>query len=74
MNCVTARARVCAQTWALGALPLGGVRLWFPIGLTGNLSMPLVYSAARALGAGAMSLPFAYGTAGVVLLVFAAAA
>lgn len=67
-------ARVCVQIWALGALPLGGVRLWFPIGLAGTIAMPLVYAAARALGAGAMSLPFAYGGAHVLSLAFAATA
>jgi O-antigen/teichoic acid export membrane protein len=67
-------ARVCVQIWALGALPLGGVRLWFPIGLAGTIGMPLVYIAARALGAGTMSLPYAYGGAHVLSLAFTAAA
>jgi len=67
-------ARVCVQIWALGALPLGGVRLWFPIGLAGTLAMPLVYVAARALGAGTMSLPWAYGGAHVLSLAFTATA
>jgi len=67
-------ARVCVQTWALGALPLGGVRLWFPIGVAGTVAMPLTYAAARALGAGAMSLPCAYAGAHVLSLAFAAVA
>ena len=65
-------ARVGVQTWALGALPLGGVRLWIPIGLAGTVSMPLVYVVARSLGAGAMSLPYAYGGAHVLSLAFTA--
>ena len=66
-------ARVSTQTWALGALPLGGVRLWFPIGVVAASSMPLAYTAARALGAGAMSLPYAYAAAHLLSLAFAAA-
>ena len=66
--------KVGVQTWALGALPLAGVRLWFPIGLAGTVSMPLVYTAARVMGAGAMSLPFAYGVAGLLSLAFTALA
>jgi O-antigen/teichoic acid export membrane protein len=65
-------ARVCMQTWALGALPLGGPRLWFTVGIAGAVSMTPLYAAARALGAGAMSLPLAYGGANVVALAFAA--
>ena len=65
-------ARVCMQTWALGALPLGGPRLWFTVGIAGAVSMTPMYGAARALGAGAMSLPLAYGGANVVALAFAA--
>jgi O-antigen/teichoic acid export membrane protein len=65
-------AKVCVQIWGLGALPLAGVRLWFPIGVAGTIAMPLVYMGARAAGAGVMSLPFAYGGAQVLSLAFAA--
>jgi O-antigen/teichoic acid export membrane protein len=66
-------ARVGVLTWGLGALPLGGVRLWFPIGIAPTIAMPLVYGMARALGAGAMSLPLAYGGANTLALAFTAA-
>jgi O-antigen/teichoic acid export membrane protein len=64
-------AKVGVQIWALGALPLAGVRLWFPIGLTQSISMPLTYAAARAAGAGDMSLPYAYGGAHLLSLAVA---
>lgn len=64
--------KVCMQTWALGALPLGGVRLWFPLGLVTIASMAIGYPLANRLGAGVMSLPYAYAASGLVALGFAA--
>lgn len=65
-------AKVALLTWALGALPLGGVRLWFPIGVSWPVGMVASYLAARAAGAHALSLPIAYGGAGLFSLTCAA--
>ena len=61
-------ARVAIQVWALGALPLGGIRLWVPIGLSLALGMVIGYTGAVMLGAGSMALPYAYAFAGALSL------
>jgi Na+-driven multidrug efflux pump len=58
--------KVGMQVWALGALSVGGVRLWAPIGFAYTATMALGYVLATHLGAGAYSLPYAYAAAGVV--------
>src|SRR5262249_10508777 len=65
-------AKVVIQTWALGALPLGGVRLWIPIGISWPAGMAIAYLAARAFGVTTLSLPIAYAGAGALSLAFAA--
>lgn len=65
--------RVATQTWALGALPLGGVRLWVPIGVAGWAGMVVVYVVARALGLGERSLAVAYAGGGLLALLVTAA-
>ncbi len=59
-------AKVGMQVWALGALPLGGTRLLFPIGISYPLAMAVAYRASTLAGAGAMSVAYAYAAAGVV--------
>lgn len=63
--------RVGVQAIALGSLPLGGARLWAMIGVVQPISLAGCYAAYAAAGAGPMSLPRAYATAGV--FTFAAA-
>jgi O-antigen/teichoic acid export membrane protein len=58
--------KVVLMTWSLGALPLGGVRLWVPIGVSWALGTLISYVIANAAGAGALSLPLAYAGAGVL--------
>jgi hypothetical protein len=65
-------ARVAMQTWALGSLPLGGVRLWLPIVLSTPVVLLVAYPVFLALGAGTASLPLAYATAGFATLAVAA--
>ena len=62
-------AKVCMQTWVVGALPLGGVRLYFPIGLSYPLATATAYVVGTRLGLGDLSLPVAYACAGVFALV-----
>jgi len=64
--------KVAMQVWALGALPLGGLRLWFPLGLAWPLGMAACYAAAHAAGAGAMELPYAYAGTGTLALALTA--
>ena len=63
--------KVAMQVWALGALSIGGVRLWAPLGLVYTGSLAAGYVAASRLGAGPLSLPYAYAAAGFTALVFA---
>ncbi len=60
--------RVATQAWALGSLPLGGRGLWFAIGVAQPLSLAGAYVLYASLGAGTMSLPWAYASAGIVTL------
>jgi hypothetical protein len=64
-------AKVGMQAWMLGALPLGGVRLFMPLGLAYVAAFAAGYAGATALGFGAMSLAAAYAFAGVFALVLA---
>lgn len=57
--------RVGLQAWALGSLPLGGARLWFPISLFFPVSLALTCAVFTATGAGLLSLPRAYAFAGL---------
>lgn len=65
-------ARVLVVAWALGALSLGGVRLWMPVGLATTAAIALAYAWATRAGWGALSLPAAYGLGTVVALGFTA--
>jgi Na+-driven multidrug efflux pump len=61
-------AKVAMQAWMFGALPLGGVRLFVPLGLSYPLAMALGYAGALRLGLGPMSVAAAYAFAGVTAL------
>ncbi len=61
-------AKVGMQAWMIGALPLGGVRLFFPLGISYVLAFAAGYAGALALGLGAMSLAAAYAFAGAFAL------
>jgi hypothetical protein len=56
--------KVAMQAWIFGSLPLGGVRLFFPLGASFAVGLAAGYIAARALGLGPMSLAAAYAFAG----------
>jgi Na+-driven multidrug efflux pump len=57
--------RIGLMTWALGSLPLGGARLWFPISLVFPVTLAIVYALFAASGAGLLSMPKAYASAGL---------
>jgi O-antigen/teichoic acid export membrane protein len=61
-------AKVGMQAWMFGALPLGGLRLFMPLGASYPLAMAVGYAAATALGAGRMSVPAAYAFAACTAL------
>ena len=61
-------AKVGMQAWMFGALPLGGVRLFLPLGVSYALALAGGYAGARALGLGPMSLAAAYAFAGTFAL------
>ncbi|HET9941085.1 MAG TPA: MATE family efflux transporter [Candidatus Eisenbacteria bacterium] len=63
--------RIAALTWSVGALPVGGRRLWVGIGTVWPIALAVAYAAFVRAGAGAMSLPFAYAAGGGVLLLVA---
>jgi O-antigen/teichoic acid export membrane protein len=63
--------RIGVQVWALGALPIGGVRLWVPIGLSGAAGLTIAYVIGVHAGAGALALPYAYAAAGGASLLVA---
>src|SRR5262249_58792827 len=50
--------RIAMQAWVLGALSVGGVRLWAPVGLGYTTAVAVGYALATRLGAGAYSLPY----------------
>jgi antigen flippase len=57
--------RIGLLTWALGSLPLGGARLWFPISLVFPAALAVAYVIFAASGAGPLSMPKAYAAAGL---------
>jgi hypothetical protein len=57
--------RIGLTTWALGSLPLGGARLWFRISLVFPVALAVSYAVFVACGAGPLSMPKAYATAGL---------
>jgi len=61
-------AKIAVQVWALGALPLGGVRLWLQVGAAVVFGMAAGYAGAVALGAGSLALPLAYAVSGTFSL------
>ena len=63
--------RVGMQVWMLGALPLGGVRLYTPIALSYPVTLVASYAALHAAGSGGQSLPKAYAAAGLVAFLVA---
>jgi hypothetical protein len=63
--------RVAVQTVGLGALAVGGTRLWFAIGVTQPIALAGAYLFFARAGTGAASLPYAYATAGWVSLAVA---
>jgi hypothetical protein len=63
--------KVAMQAWAIGALSVGGVRLWAPIGIGYVVTAAAGYVVASHLGAGVLSLPYAYAAAGVAGLTIA---
>ncbi len=65
--------RICMQVWMLGALPLGGVRLYAPVALSYPVSLVAAYAALHAAGAGERGLPQAYAAAGLASFLVAAA-
>ncbi len=56
--------RVGMNAWAVGALPIGGAKLWLPIGLLPSIGLALSYLALSGAGLGALSVPIAYVGAG----------
>lgn len=66
-------AKVAMQGWMFGALPLGGLRLFVPLGLSYTLALGLGYLAALAARVGPMSVAYAYAFAGTVALVISGA-
>lgn len=65
-------ARIGGQVWALGALPVGGIALWVPIGLATTLALAIAYAGFAGAGAGPLSLPLAYATGNLATLAFVA--
>jgi hypothetical protein len=57
--------RIGLTTWSLSSLPLGGAKLWFPINLVFPVTLAASYAVFTALGAGPLSMPRAYATAGL---------
>jgi hypothetical protein len=62
-------AKVAMQAWMFGALPLGGLRLFVPLGVSYPIAMGAGYLVALRLGLGPMSVAAAYAFAGVAALV-----
>ena len=57
--------RIGLMAWSLSSLPLGGARLWFPISVVFPATLAASYALFTSLGAGPLSLPKAYATAGL---------
>jgi Na+-driven multidrug efflux pump len=62
-------ARIAAQAWVIGALPLAGARTWIAIGLANDATLALTYVLLNAAGVGATSLPLAYGAGALATLI-----
>lgn len=62
--------RVGMNAWAVGALPIGGARLWLPIGLAPSIGLALSYALLSHAPLGTLSLPLAYAGAGLFSLCF----
>ncbi len=62
--------RVGMNVWALGALPVGGAKLWLPIALAPSVGLALSYAVLSRSLQGPMSLPFAYAGAGLFSLCY----
>jgi O-antigen/teichoic acid export membrane protein len=64
--------RVGMQVLLLGALPVGGLRLYAPIAIAFPVALAVSYAAFTATGSGTLSLPRAYAAAGVIAAIAAA--
>ena len=62
-------AKVEMQTWILGALPLRGPRQVVAIAIVYPIALAAAYAVFVAMGAGPISLAWAYATAGVTTLI-----
>jgi hypothetical protein len=62
--------RVGMNFWAVGALPIGGAKLWLPIGLSPSIGLALSYGILSHMNLGALTLPLAYCGAGLFSLCF----
>ena len=62
--------RVGMNAWAVGALPTGGAKLWLPIGVSPAIGLALSYAFLSHANLGTLSLPLAYGGAGLFSLCF----
>ncbi|HEU4724474.1 MAG TPA: hypothetical protein VFU59_04155 [Candidatus Eisenbacteria bacterium] len=65
--------RVAVQALGLGALAVGGTRLWFLIGVTQPVALAIAYAWISRGGAGTESLPLAYAAASWVNVLVALA-
>jgi len=63
--------RIGMNAWAVGALPVGGARLWAPIGLSTATGLAISYLFLSRAGVGTLSLPLSYVGAGLFSLLFA---
>jgi len=62
--------RISMNVWAIGALPIGGARLWLPIGLSPAIGLALSYAILSHMNLGTLTLPLAYSGAGLFSLCF----
>ncbi|HKW50430.1 MAG TPA: oligosaccharide flippase family protein [Candidatus Eisenbacteria bacterium] len=62
--------RVGMNAWAVGALPIGGARLWLSVGLAPSVGLALSYALLSHTPLGTLSLPLAYAGAGLFSLCF----
>jgi len=62
--------RVMTMVWGLGALPVGGLRVWMPIGIAGPAAFVPAYVVLAPV-AGTLALPYAAVLAGLVQLAVA---
>jgi O-antigen/teichoic acid export membrane protein len=62
--------RVGMNAWAVGALPIGGPRLWLPIALAPSFGLALSYALLSHANLGPLSLALAYSGAGLFSLFF----